>query len=32
VQLAFIRLGTPVENAYNEPFNGRFRGECRHEN
>jgi len=28
VQLAFIRPGKPVENAYIESFNGKFRDEC----
>ena len=28
VKLDFIRLGTPVENAVSESFNGRFRDEC----
>ena len=28
VQLDFIRLGKPVENAYIESFNGRLRDEC----
>jgi putative transposase len=28
VQLHFIRPGKPVENAYAESFNGRFRDEC----
>jgi putative transposase len=32
VQLAFIRPGKPVENAYIESFNGRFRDECLNEN
>ena len=31
VQLAFIRPGKPVENAYIESFNGRFRDECLNE-
>jgi putative transposase len=31
VQLAFIRPGKPVENAYVESFNGKFRDECRNE-
>jgi len=31
VQLAFIRPGKPVENAYVESFNGRFRDECLNE-
>jgi putative transposase len=31
VQLAFIRPGRPVENAYIESFNGRFRDECLNE-
>jgi len=32
VTLAFIRPGKPVENAYIESFNGRFRDECLNEN
>jgi putative transposase len=28
VQLAFIRPGKPVENAFIESFNGRLRDEC----
>lgn len=32
LQLAFIRPGKPVENAYIESFNGRFRDECLNEN
>ena len=32
VQLTFIRPGKPVENAYIESFNGRFRDECLNEN
>ena len=32
VKLAFIRPGRPVENAYIESFNGRFRDECLNEN
>lgn len=28
VQLDFIRPGKPVENAFNESFNGRLRDEC----
>ena len=28
VRLSFIRPGKPVENAYIESFNGRFRDEC----
>ena len=32
VKLAFIRPGKPVENAYIESFNGRFRDECLNEN
>ena len=28
MQLDFIRLGKPVENAYIESFNGRLRDEC----
>jgi putative transposase len=31
VQLKFIRPGKPVENAYIESFNGRFRDECLNE-
>lgn len=31
VQLSFIRPGKPVENAYIESFNGRFRDECLNE-
>lgn len=31
VQLAFIRPGKPVENAYVESFNGKFRDECLNE-
>ena len=31
VQLAFIRPGKPVENAYIESFNGRFRDKCLNE-
>lgn len=31
VQLAFIRPGRPVENAYVESFNGKFRDECLNE-
>jgi putative transposase len=31
VRLAFIRPGKPVENAYIESFNGRFRDECLNE-
>jgi putative transposase len=31
VHLAFIRPGKPVENAYVESFNGRFRDECLNE-
>jgi transposase InsO family protein len=31
VQLSFIRPGKPVENAYVESFNGRFRDECLNE-
>jgi putative transposase len=31
VQLAFIRPGKPVENAYIESFNGKFRDECLNE-
>ena len=32
VRLAFIRPGKPVENAYVESFNGKFRDECLNEN
>lgn len=32
VKLNFIRPGKPVENAYIESFNGRFRDECLNEN
>jgi putative transposase len=28
VKLSFIRTGKPIENAYIESFNGRFRDEC----
>jgi putative transposase len=31
VQLHFIRPGKPVENAYIESFNGKFRDECLNE-
>lgn len=31
VQLAFIRPGKPIENAFIESFNGRFRDECLNE-
>ena len=31
VKLNFIRPGKPVENAYVESFNGRFRDECLNE-
>jgi len=31
VRLAFIRPGKPIENAYIESFNGRFRDECLNE-
>jgi putative transposase len=31
VRLSFIRPGKPVENAYVESFNGRFRDECLNE-
>jgi putative transposase len=31
VQLSFIRPGKPIENAYIESFNGRFRDECLNE-
>ena len=32
VQLAFIEAGKPVQNAYIESFNGKFRDECLNEN
>jgi hypothetical protein len=32
VKLAYIRRGKPVENAYIESFNGRFRDQCLNEN
>jgi putative transposase len=32
IKLAFIHPGKPVENAYIESFNGRFRDECLNEN
>jgi putative transposase len=32
VKLTFIRPGKPVENAYIESFNGRFRDECLNDN
>lgn len=32
VKLAFIRPGKPVENAFIESFNGKFRDECLNEN
>ena len=32
VQLHFIRPGKPVENAFVESFNGKFRDECLNEN
>lgn len=32
VKLNYIRLGKPVENAYIESFNGKFRDECLNEN
>jgi putative transposase len=32
VQLAFIEPGKPVQNAYVESFNGKFRDECLNEN
>lgn len=32
VNLSFIRPGKPIENAYIESFNGRFRDECLNEN
>jgi putative transposase len=31
VRLSFIRPGKPIENAYIESFNGRFRDECLNE-
>lgn len=31
VKLSFIRPGKPVENAYIESFNGKFRDECLNE-
>ena len=31
VKLSFIRPGKPVENAYIESFNGKFRNECLNE-
>ena len=31
VRLSFIRPGKPVENAYIESFNGKFRDECLNE-
>lgn len=31
VKLHFIRTGTPVDNAYMESFNGKFRDECLNE-
>jgi len=31
VRLNFIRPGKPIENAYIESFNGRFRDECLNE-
>jgi len=31
VRLAFIRPGKPIENAYIESFNARFRDECLNE-
>ena len=31
IRLAFIRPGKPVENAYIESFNGKFRDECLNE-
>ena len=31
MQLRFIRPGKPIENAYIESFNGRFRDECLNE-
>ncbi len=32
VKLSFIRSGKPVENAYIESFNSKFRDECLNEN
>jgi len=32
IKLHFIRPGKPVENAYIESFNGRFRDECLNQN
>lgn len=32
VRLRFIRPGKPVQNAYIDSFNGKFRGECLNEN
>ncbi len=32
VRLRFIQPGKPVQNAYNESFNGKFRDECLNEN
>ena len=32
VKLNFIRPGKPIENAFAESFNGRFRDECLNEN
>lgn len=32
VKLAFIKPGSPIENAFIESFNGRFRDECLNEN
>ena len=31
VELRFIRPGKPIENAYVESFNGKFRDECLNE-
>jgi putative transposase len=31
VRLSFIRPGKPIENAYIDSFNGRFRDECLNE-
>jgi len=32
VKISFIRPGKPVENAFIESFNGKFRDECLNEN
>jgi putative transposase len=32
IKLHFIRPGKPIENAFIESFNGRFRDECLYEN